>query len=102
MKSIDKLISDVQNFYSSSQFKPHLASVVIVGDIGESKIVPLSFLNDWKDSDIEPIKYKNLPIEFINERSLYRFINPVHSQQFSLEYEIKSLILMENFLSQML
>ena len=76
VKSIDKLkISDVQNFYSS-QFKPHLASVVIVGDISESKIIPkLSFLNDWKDSDIEPIN-KNLPIEFINERSLYLVHKP--------------------------
>ena len=70
VKSIDKLkLDDVENFYNK-QYNSSLASIVIVGDMPQSEIVPkLDFLNKWEGSDIAI--NRDLPKEDINGRQIY-------------------------------
>ena len=70
VKSIDKLkLDDVENFYNK-QYNSSLASIVIVGDMPQSEIVPkLDFLNKWEGSDI--IINRDLLKEDINGRQIY-------------------------------
>lgn len=70
VKSVDKLkLSDVEDFYTK-QYSPKLASLVIVGDIPQSEVMPkLSFLNEWKGERVNINKKLNQ--EVIKDRTIY-------------------------------
>lgn len=75
VKSIDKLkLSDVESFYKK-QYTPKLASIVIVGDMPQSEVMPkLAFLNEWKGEGTTI--NKNLPKEEISGRTIYLVHKP--------------------------
>lgn len=75
VKSVDKLkLSDVESFYKK-QYSPKLASLVIVGDIPQSEIMPkLSFLNEWKGERTNI--NKNLNQENIVGKTIYLVHKP--------------------------
>ena len=75
VKGVEKLkLKDVKEFYKK-QYNPHLASLVVVGDVTQEAIMPqLSFLNDWKG---EKISFnKELAVEQINGRTIYLVHKP--------------------------
>jgi len=66
-KNIKKLtLDDVKNYYNAN-YSPSVATLVVVGDIGESEILPkLEFLNKWQAKEVKLPSITPAPIAVPN------------------------------------